>query len=98
VIKTYSGEIIKAGEASVQGIGTDHTVCAFVQKTFLGNINHIKIVFFLYETTHPDSDGMVYRICSGRGMHNYFSTTRDNTDNGTGIGDCCSNHSARFRT
>ena len=51
---------------------------------FLGNINHIKIAFFLYETTPPDPDGMWYRICSGRGMHNHCSTiTFGNTDDGT---------------
>jgi len=80
------------------GLEPNRFWCFFLKEPFFGNINHIKLVFFLYEITHPDSDGMVYRICSGRGMHNYFSTTCGNTDNGAACNaNCCSNHAARFR-
>ena len=61
---------------------------------FFENINHITTVFSLYETTHPDPDGMWYRICSGWGVHKHcFNITCGNPDigttcnaNGTGTG------------
>jgi hypothetical protein len=56
----------------------------FSQEPFFGNINHIKLVFFLYETVHSDPDDMWYRICSGQWMHKHcFTTPCGDTDNGT---------------